>query len=79
MELKPLGANMTEVITEKYRVLFSYRTPVAYVDRSNNHWYKTIARWSNTTTRHINKWNDTINIYMPVEQETLNNLLKEVK
>lgn len=54
MKLNPIGSNMTEVETEKGLVLFSYKTPVAAV--VNGQPYKTSKRWSNTTTRHINKW-----------------------
>jgi hypothetical protein len=55
MELNPIQANMTEVILNDNRViLFSYKTPVAC--RISDRVYRTNKRWSNTTTRHINKW-----------------------
>ena len=59
MNLTPLAANMTEVtINDKLTVLFSYKTPVAVmVDEGLGYvFYRTSKRWSNTTTRHINKW-----------------------
>lgn len=56
MNIKPIASNQTELTTtEGTVILFSYQTPVAallpsgrYVRTSN--WY------SQTTTRHINKW-----------------------
>jgi hypothetical protein len=56
MNLKPLGANQTEVYTDKVIVLFSYQTPVAYLDNSTGKTYRTSKYWSKTTTKHINKW-----------------------
>ena len=56
MKLKQLGSNMTELATNSGAViLFSYSTPVAAMLPSgqyvkSNKWY------SQTTTRHINKW-----------------------
>ena len=56
MNIRPIASNQTELTTtEGTVILFSYQTPVAallpsgrYVRTSN--WY------SQTTTRHINKW-----------------------
>ena len=58
MNLTPLAANMNEVSTENMTVLFSYKTPVAaMIDEGLGFiFYRTAKRWSNTTTRHINKW-----------------------
>lgn len=63
MNLKPLGANKTEVtITNKegnrVRVLFSYETPVAFdvLSSCGIAWYKTETYYSRTTTKHINGW-----------------------
>jgi hypothetical protein len=77
MNLTPIAANMTEVfLAPGKRVLFSYKTPVACV--IDGVYYKTEKKWSNTTTRHINKW-------LPVSdatvkpQEYFDNLLAEVK
>lgn len=55
MHLTPLGPNITEVrIKDKY-VLFSYQTPVAYSDNTGA-CFKTSKKWSNTTSKHIQKW-----------------------
>ncbi len=56
MNLKPLGANQTQITVGLTDILFSYRTPVAIFDHNTGVAYKTDCRWSNTTTRHINKW-----------------------
>jgi len=64
LKLNPIASNMTEVTTENAVVLFSYKTPVAALVREMGtegvevwHQYRTTKKWSNTTTRHINKWN----------------------
>ena len=55
MNLKPIASNMTELtLTNGIRVLFSYQTPVAC--ELNNGYYRTAKKWSQTTTKHINKW-----------------------
>ena len=57
MKLNPIGPNCTEIdLCDGVRVLFSYKTPVAY--RQDGKCYRTDCRWSNTTTRHINRWLD---------------------
>jgi len=55
MKLKQLGSNQTElVLNDGTQVLFSYETPVAcWVD---GQFYRTDKQWSQTTSRHINKW-----------------------
>jgi hypothetical protein len=60
MQLNPISKNMNEVITNNGKVLFSYKTPVAYHSFNDNEYYKTAMKWSNTTTRHINKWLDGV-------------------
>ncbi len=55
MNLTPLASNMTEIdLGNGNKVLFSYRTPVAYIEGVTA--YRTEYKWSATTTRHINKW-----------------------
>lgn len=55
MQVKNVGSNMTELsLTDGTVVLFSYETPVAAEWRGSL--YKTEKKWSQTTTRHINKW-----------------------
>lgn len=78
MNLTPLRANMTEIDTPKYRVLFSYRTPVAYYDYSDHKYVKTEKYWSRTTSKHINQWLDGNKAEL-ITQEELDNLLNEVK
>lgn len=56
MNLNPIAANMTELVLNEWRVLFSYKTPVAAQDRRTKTVYTTQKRWSNTTTKHVNKW-----------------------
>ena len=74
MNIKVLGSNQTEVNTEKYQVLFSYNTPVAYYDVVNGGYYKTSKKWSNTTSKHISKWLTSVKAEV-VDQEVLDNLI----
>lgn len=55
MKLKQLGSNQTKlVLNDGTQVLFSYETPVAcWID---GQFYCTDKKWSQTTSRHINKW-----------------------
>ena len=58
MKLNPIASNMTEVLrNDGTKVLFSYKTPVACI--TDNEFFFTSHKWSNTTTRHINKWRDS--------------------
>jgi hypothetical protein len=75
MKLKPIASNMTELEVKGAHVLFSYSTPVAC--SSVGKYYKTEKKWSNTTTRHINKWLDGVNAEV-VPQEFFDNLLKGI-
>ncbi len=55
MKVKNVGSNMTELnLTDGTVVLFSYETPVAAEYEGGI--YRTTYKWSQTTTRHINKW-----------------------
>ena len=55
MKIKQLGSNQIELHTKDGTiVLFSYDTPVAAL--INNGYVKTDTKYSNTTTKHINKW-----------------------
>jgi hypothetical protein len=57
MKLNPIASNMTQItLNDGTQVLFSYQTPVA--SWKDGQFYKTDKKWSNTTTRHINKWAD---------------------
>ncbi len=78
MNLKQLAANMTEVETDDYRVLFSYKTPVAYYSKEQDGYYVTKYKWSNTTTKHISKWLSGNDATL-VEQSEIDYLLDKVK
>ena len=55
MKLKVIGNNQTEITTkEGVQLFFSYETLVAA--RTMNNVYVTKTKYSNTTTKHINKW-----------------------
>ena len=56
MKINPLRSNQTELIFDDgAKVLFSYETPVAaYVPERG--YIKTSYKWSQTTSRHINRW-----------------------
>jgi len=58
MKLKQIGSNQTEVQLKTKRVLVSYETPVACQDLVTGALYRTDKRWSNTTSKHINRWLD---------------------
>ena len=79
MKVKPIGSNQTEVIMNNgNHVLFSYETPVAVSTIDGI--FVTEVKYSNTTTRHINKWCAGIiqdwSAYM-VSQTELENLIGE--
>lgn len=77
MKLTPLASNMTEVETGKYSVLFSYKTPVAYKLLGLSTVSITDKKWSQTTTRHINKWLASFQYDAPtvkVSQESIDDL-----
>ena len=56
MNIKPLASNMTLLIKEDgTEILFSYQTPVA-AHLPDGGFIRTSEWYSQTTTRHINKW-----------------------
>lgn len=59
MRVRNVGSNMTELLVNGYTVLFSYETPVAALTPQG--YVRTSHKWSQTTTRHINKWLDGVN------------------
>jgi hypothetical protein len=87
MNLNPIAANMNEVqFPGGLTVLFSYKTPVAcrWSNGIEQTVYKTEKKWSNTTTRHINKWivltdNWTDRKIVEKPQEYFDHLISEVK
>lgn len=57
MKLKPIASNMTELhLNNGTIVLFSYETPVAATTSEGSGLKVTKTKYSNTTTKHINKW-----------------------
>jgi len=73
MKLNPIASNMTELTcNDGTKILFSYKTPVAC--SINGSYYKTSKKWSQTTSRHINKWLDGV-IAGQAEQEFFDNLV----
>ena len=74
MKLTPIAANQNEVeFTNGTQVFFSYKTPVA-AKLPNYDYIRTATKWSQTTTRHINKWLEGVNA-KEVKQEVLDNLV----
>lgn len=61
MKLKPISTNCTEITTKDgTEILFSYETPVAAINPAKGGLVLVTSRkFSNTTTRHINKWLET--------------------
>ena len=55
LSINHIGSNMTELSFSGGKVLFSYNTPVAFIDKSG-YQYATSKKWSATTSKHINKW-----------------------
>lgn len=83
MNLKPIKANMTELDLDRFVVLFSYKTPVAYFDRQEVEYFVTEKYWSRTTSRHITQWlalyNQTKDTAATIPQDKLDALLAGVK
>jgi hypothetical protein len=74
MQLTVIGSNQTQIETEDFRVLFSYNTPVACLDRKTGERFKTETKWSRTTSKHINQWFTDANVETK-PQEFFDNLL----
>lgn len=68
MKLIKIGSNVTEMETKDGLViLFSYETPVA-ARFPNGRCVRTSKKWSQTTTKHINKWLPSNSLCLPVEE-----------
>jgi hypothetical protein len=74
LHLTPLGANVTEVRYGDNYVLFSYQTPVAYMDVSGT-CFQTNEKFSVTTSKHISKWLNG-RFAAKVNQDQIENLVK---
>jgi len=59
MKIKNLGSNKTEVVTGKWTVFFSYRTPVAAFHQTDGY-FRTTEKFSVTTSKHINQWLESV-------------------
>ena len=57
MKLEAIAPNQTAVYLNDATVFFSYNTPVAAFVYGEGY-IKTSTKWSQTTSRHINKWLD---------------------
>lgn len=53
MKLQQLGSNMMLLKLDNVEILFSYETPVAGFDHG---YFRTDAHFSQTTSKHINKY-----------------------
>lgn len=73
MRVVNIGSNMTEVDTGSALILVSYSTPVAA--SISGSFIRTAKKYSQTTTRHINKWLAGAHA-TEVEQRFLNALLE---
>jgi hypothetical protein len=81
MNLKPRSKNATELVLNKYRILYSYSTPVVAINRETKKVMVTNQFYSSTTSKHINaylKETSTEN-YETVDQIVLDKLAGEVK
>lgn len=71
MKIQPLQANVTLLtFSSGAQVLFSYETPVA-IQFPDGQRVKTSTRFSQTTTRHINK-------YLPTQEEVSQEDIEEL-
>lgn len=85
MKLKQIGSNMTEVEFGATTILFSYSTPVAGfhpVHKPNEAGHFKTSQWySQTTTRHINKyfrdvWGIDASEVRTMSQDRINEMVK---
>ena len=78
MKLKALGPNQTELSFGKYTVLFSYETPVAYLEEGVRYvrHFRTNTLYSPTTSGHINKWLGSVSATY-VDQSQIDDLLDQ--
>ena len=70
MKIKQLGSNMTLLtIDDGSEYFFSYETCVAGFTPGDGYW-RTSKKWSQTTSRHINKYLDGVTATM-VDQDDI--------
>ena len=75
MKLNPIGSNQTVIESDggNTQIFFSYKTPVAAFVLGKL--YKTEKHWSQTTSKHINRWIDGRNVTTK-PQEFFDTLIK---
>ena len=74
LHLTTLGANMTEIRYGSNYVLFSYQTPVAYMNEAQE-LFVTAKKYSNTTSKHVSKWLNGRSA-TKIDQAVIDNLVK---
>ena len=75
MKLTPIAANQTQLnLNDGTEIFFSYKTPVA-AKLPNYDYIRTATKWSQTTSRHINKWLEGVSA-KTVDQTILDNLVR---
>src|SRR4029077_3910250 len=74
-DFQQVGPNQAELFHGNLRVFYSYNKAVAFVDVRTHRAYRTEQHWSNTTSKHINKWLRSLGkdpkgevMYLPQEQ-----------
>tara|TARA_R100001530_G_scaffold134594_1_gene109772 strand:+ start:488 stop:760 length:273 start_codon:yes stop_codon:yes gene_type:complete len=77
MKLRPVGSNQTELTINGITILFSYTTPVAILGIHGN--YKTEKWYSQTTTRHINKFFMGLEKPKEIPQRIIDNYFVEME
>ena len=77
MNLRPVGANQTELSVNGITILFSYTTPVAVLGLGGN--YKTDVWYSKTTSGHINKFFQGLEKPKEIPQSIIDNYLVEME
>ena len=70
IKLKQLASNMTCLYKDGNEILFSYQTPVAVYDAKRDEYLRTETKYSQTTSRHINKWLQGVKA-TPVDQHII--------
>ena len=72
-KLNPKGSNMNEVVVEGKYILFSYQTPVAGWDELGA--FRTDKKFSQTTSKHINKYLGGADVGRTVPQSYIEELV----
>ncbi|MFW5848084.1 MAG: hypothetical protein ACOCVF_04140 [bacterium] len=77
MKLNVIGQNQTEIILNSGdKVFFSYNTPVAaWIDGNP---YKTLNRYSKSTTKHINNYFAGFAVILERKQSFFDNLIQSI-